>query len=190
MLLALEAKKKRNSVPNIPASYANMIIRWIFWPWSILLSETSSPCCKGCLCTPHLSAPRPRNGWSTSSDPATRGVCTRKCQSWLWIVHQPYPALIKRDTKDIHKRRWQFWFWVQEYKCCLFVASQWNEIRTCCKSPGSGLGGVQSQSLYPGALDSHPSSSSPLSDHHFTLSDHHFTFEWSSLHPWVITISP
>ena len=49
--------------------------------------------------------------------------------------------------------------------------------KICCKSPGSGLGGVQSQSLYPGALDSHPFSSSPLSDHHFTLSDHHFTFE-------------
>ena len=39
--------------------------------------------------------------------------------------------------------------------------------KICCKLPGSGLGGVQSQSLYPGALDSHPSSSLPLSDHHF-----------------------
>ena len=41
--------------------------------------------------------------------------------------------------------------------------------KICCKSPGSGQGGVQSQSLYPGELDSHLPSSSPLSDHHFTF---------------------
>ena len=32
--------------------------------------------------------------------------------------------------------------------------------KICCKSPGNGQGGVQSQSLYPGALDSHPFSPS------------------------------